>query len=768
MQLTLSWIVFPAVLWVLSLGLGRVVAAVAGVAVPLPVLVPTGFAALVVVGTAITATPAASLTTPLVVALAAIGLCVTRPRWPTRSEAYALAAAGVVLLAYGAPVLSSGTATFTGYIKLDDTATFLAFVDQLFSHGTDFSQLAPSSHEATLAVNLGNGYPVGTFMPLGVGSQLIGSDPAWLWQPAIAFSAAMLCLALFSLTRSSGLNPVASALVSGLAAQAALLYGYGLWGGAKEVVGAGLLALGVATTLLTRPLTARSALVPATAGAAFLAVMSIGGLAWLAPATALFVLGAGRNLRAWVALLVLTAALAIPTLREAVTFLSQDTVSSLRSDTELGNLAAPLSVRQILGVWPAGDFRAAPSATWATVVLLALVLWGIGAGFWLGSRTRQTALAALAVSVVLPCVVFVAFGSPWIGGKALAMSAPAVLALGLAGLLGLQGTWRVAGLAAAGLVAGGVLWSNTLQYREVWLAPYGQLRELEMIGEQFAGQGPALMTEYNPNAVRHFLRRLDAEGASELRRRLVPLATGRTLDKAEFADIDELELASLTQTYPLLVLRRSPVGSRPPGAYQLALRGAWYDVWQRAGAPQSHLSLGTQLVPVARPACAELSTFAAGSAAIRFPAPVSTVVGGLTAPAGWSQLTSGVVVPSGGGELAVQLSVPAAGRYGVWIGGSFRGTLHATIGGASPATTLSARNHLNPSGMWLRLGEVDLAAGSQLVTLRLESGGWRGGSSGPAFPLGPFALAQEPQNALHTRPSTDPNVCEFPYDWVER
>ena len=37
----------------------------------------------------------------------------------------ALAAAGVVLLAYGAPVLATGTATFAGYIKLDDTATWL-------------------------------------------------------------------------------------------------------------------------------------------------------------------------------------------------------------------------------------------------------------------------------------------------------------------------------------------------------------------------------------------------------------------------------------------------------------------------------------------------------------------------------------------------------------------------------------------------------------------------------------------------------------------
>ena len=39
-----------------------------------------------------------------------------------------------------------------------------------------------------------------------------------------------------------------------------------------------------------------------------------------------------------------------------------------------------------------------------------------------------------------------------------------------------------------------------------------QLAELQKIGQLFAGQGPALMTEYQPYGVRHFLRKLDARG----------------------------------------------------------------------------------------------------------------------------------------------------------------------------------------------------------------------------------------------------------------
>ena len=44
------------------------------------------------------------------------------------------------------------------------------------------------------------------------------------------------------------------------------------------------------------------------------------------------------------------------------------------------------------------------------------------------------------------------------------------------------------------------------------------------------------MTEYQPYGVRHFLRRLDAEGASELRRHLVALRGGGSLDKGAYAD----------------------------------------------------------------------------------------------------------------------------------------------------------------------------------------------------------------------------------------
>src|SRR5439155_14189586 len=104
-----------------------------------------------------------------------------------RPDAWAAAAGACAYAVYAAPVVLSGRATFAGYIKLDDTATYLAMLDRVMTHGRSLAGLAPSTYDATLATSLDYGYPVGSFVPLGVGHQLLGTDAAWLWQPYVAF-----------------------------------------------------------------------------------------------------------------------------------------------------------------------------------------------------------------------------------------------------------------------------------------------------------------------------------------------------------------------------------------------------------------------------------------------------------------------------------------------------------------------------------------------------------------------------------------------------
>jgi len=72
-----------------------------------------------------------------------------------------------------------------------------------------------SSYQALLTAGGGfRSYPLGAFLPLRVGSKLVGTDAIWLYQPMIAFYAAMLALSLGALlvplVRSRGLRALAA------------------------------------------------------------------------------------------------------------------------------------------------------------------------------------------------------------------------------------------------------------------------------------------------------------------------------------------------------------------------------------------------------------------------------------------------------------------------------------------------------------------------------------------------------------------------------
>ncbi len=92
------------------------------------------------------------------------------------------------------------------------------------AHGRTLSGLAPSTYQQVLTDYLGSGYPLGAFMPLGLGGKLAGQDIAWLFQPTIAFSGAMLALSLYAAVCPLVSSRALRALVGFLGAQPALLY----------------------------------------------------------------------------------------------------------------------------------------------------------------------------------------------------------------------------------------------------------------------------------------------------------------------------------------------------------------------------------------------------------------------------------------------------------------------------------------------------------------------------------------------------------------
>ncbi len=731
---------------------------------PLPgaLVLPVGLAVVILAGELATLWDAtAELAGPLVIALAVVGLLLAPP-WPLRSWGWPAGAAAGAFAAYAAPVVLSGQATFAGYIKLDDTATYFAMTDRVMSHARSLAGLAPSTYEATLATTLKTGYPTGSLMPLGVGHQLTSYDVAWLFQPYLAFLAAMLALSLYAVLELVIPSRAWRGGAAFFAAQPAILFGYALWGGIKEVSGAYLLAL--ISVLIPWTLDSRrgqAAVVPLAAGcAALVCVLSLPGGLWLLPALlAAAVLVALRPDRAQLrkagAFALALGVLAIPAYVAAAEWLP--TVGDFGKESELGNLVQKLSVLQLFGIWPGGDFRYRHDPA-PVKVLIVLVIVAAALGLWWAWTRRSWALLVYVAVAGLGCAGYLLVSSPWIGGKTIAMAAPAILAAAFAACAGVALRGRVveAGVIAVA-IAGGVVWSNWDQYHDVWLAPRGQLHELETIGDRIAGQGPALMTDYQVYGVRHFLRRADPEGASELRRRYDYLTNGQVLPpKTPWADIDRFRLDQVL-VYRTLVLRRGPLASRPPSVYRLVSSGRYYETWQRPpGASTTiveHLGLGGSSQPDAVPRCSEVMRLA------HLPG-VARLATATRAPAVW------LGTPPLSGSRDVLVDLPEGGLYTAWLGGDWYGKASIAVDGHEVG---AKREELNWPGLYSELGSARLPAGRHTVTIRYTPGGWHPGSGAKPYSFGPAALSRDgDRERVETIPaSAARSLCGRRLDWVE-
>jgi hypothetical protein len=116
----------------------------AGARLPGALVAPVGFAALIVLAGLTTLGGGTARVAPwLCLAVALAGFALAGRARLRGIDRWAPAAAAGLFLVYGAPVLLTGDATFTGYIKLDDTATWLALTDRAMEHGRDLGGLAP-------------------------------------------------------------------------------------------------------------------------------------------------------------------------------------------------------------------------------------------------------------------------------------------------------------------------------------------------------------------------------------------------------------------------------------------------------------------------------------------------------------------------------------------------------------------------------------------------------------------------------------------------
>ena len=759
-----DWLLLPLLLAGATLGCGLLVEAVSGLTLPRTLLAPLGLAFLIVAADSATAVSAtAQFAVPLVIACAVAGYGLGWRRLFTRvTDAWPLAAAVLGFAAFAAPIVASGSATFAGYITLDDTSTWLALADRIMDHGRTTAGLAPSTYSVVLHDYFSSGYPMGAFLPLGFGGKVTGQDIAWLFQPTIAFYGAMLALSIYAGSERLISSPRLRAVVAVVGCQPALLFAYAFWSGIKEVAAAAMLALTAAVLAATmrRWGPVRSYVPAALAAAGLIAILGVPGTVWLAlPAVVIVALllrsGLSAARRPLATLAGLCLLLTLPSLVTAHAFLSGAAGGEITTSHEVANLGHPLKWAQIFGIWPVTDFRSRPGDIAVTYVLIGALVASVLVAVYFAWRTRAAGLlffllSAAVGAALIAALQYIGLGSPWLTAKGLATASPAFVAVGAAGAAVIFESGRRVEASVLGVaLLGGVLWSNVLTYRGVWLAPRSQLAELAQIGHRYAGDGPTLMTDPAPYGPRHFLRQLDTEGAAERRARPVSLLNGDLLPTGRYADLDAFALSSV-QVYRTLVLRRSPAESRPPSDYRRVWRGKSWEVWQQdpSAAPVlAHVGLGSDADAAAPAPCNVVRQVASAVgpggrvAAATAPRPVVVALDSAARPSDWpaTGYIVGSVVPAGPGSLTASVSIARTGSYTVWLGGSYRKRLTLVIDGR---TVSVARGAINPGSLFAALADnVRLSRGRHLLELRYQDAGLRPGDGGAPFAMGPLALS---------------------------
>ena len=750
MSLLGGWVLVPLALVALCCGAGLLAERAAGVRLPGMLVPAVGLATIIVVAGIFAAwRSTAALAAPAVALLAVAGFAFAPPWRDSRLPAafpWALGLGAAAFALYAAPSLLSGQGSIAGYELLDDAAIWIATVDRVLEHGRDVAGVAPGSYELTLRFWLGNGYPVGGFLPLGVPARLTGQDLANAYQPVIAVMAAIAALGMAACARplvASRGWAVAAALV---AVQASLLLGYAQWGGIKEICAAALLA--PAAWLAVQGGRALALLV--VVAGALCGVLGVAGAAYAGPALAVGVVVALRArpparqaLRAGAQLAVLLAAALVPVLT-ALDFARQlGAGGGLRGAQELGNLVRPLPLLQGAGLWPVGELRLEPDPL-ALAVVAALTVLGLGAcAVAAAVRAEVWALPALVAIALLGSAAGVVVGSPWVDAKALAIFAAVPLlaaAVMVARLLaappgarllaGPPSFQRVLGAAGAAVLVAGCAWSTAAVARDVRVGPRERLAELRELGRLTAGRGPALQLDFDVYGNRWFLRETAPDGATDLRERHVRGYDGNDFPRLASVEVDDVVAADLWN-YRIVVRRRAPLLSRPPAAFRRIWAGAHWEAWERpadaAPPPRRLRGAGALGEPSAVIACEQIAELAraAGTgrlaAVVREHPPVIADLGGIPPP--W--VTPEGVRPVVDGDATAEVALPVAGRWRGWVRGSLRGSLELLAGGRS----LGVRRHeLSHGPQWLRFDAADLGAGAHELVLRFRRGSpWRTG-----------------------------------------
>lgn len=324
-----------------------------------------------------------------------------------------------------------------------------------------------------------------------------------------------------------------------------------------------------------------------------------------------------------------------------------------RFGSQLGNLRGSLSPLEVLGIWPAGDFRtAAADAGLPTLVFYlgaTVALAAFAAGLLRSLRGDRPELAAIALAALGVWALLALIGSPYVAAKALAVAAPLVLAVALRGTLGSRGPLLALG---AALVVGAAA-SSFLVLRQSPVGPTAHANALAQIrgalGDEdvlFLGRDDFIGWELRGSGeitgvVTNFY---DVEDARPRFKK------GR--GGGEKFDVDAVFPQELDVHRFVLATTGGPASSVPPRFEEVA-RTRDYVLYERAGATGKRKTLDEGTEPGAVLDCEKLAGLRGGIATIWDPEPVIGAAGD------WEPDDE----PTDGAPVSQTIELPEAGRW---------------------------------------------------------------------------------------------------------
>jgi len=800
-----AWVLLPALLYAVALGLGLLACRLARFRPPNAVVPPIGLAVALVAGLPLYRLDLGAWPSAVALGIGAlVGFALSRRELRARvNPGPAGAAALVVFALYLAPVVLSGGWTWTGYNFVNDTAVQLELSDHLAHHGFSDPVAAEriaksaSTSDATVYAYLHTYYPVGTHALLATAGLGVPAPTAALYQPFIAMLAAFGAMAIACLIGRITASQALAALAAAVAVASNLLYVYALQGNLKEVAAFATLAVAAA---VGRELLADVRLGPSALFglclAALLAVYSAAGAPYVV-GLGLTVLGVallraprGRRARLWRPALVSAGALALGTLLAAA-----DVIRSFRvinhafgsgaggkpSDfeaaggvaSELGQLVRPLPLQQAAGVWLGDDYRLPVSQgaeLWNTLGIAGVALLA-SLGLYLLWRRHEGGLLLLLVPAVAAVLLVGPRVSPYAAAKLLAIASPAIVALAALGPLVLARRSRPLGWIAGTAVLATILVSDAFAYHSVRLAPTQRMLAMQDVADRYQHRGELLVTDQD-EFVKYFMRdALNVSIFDPISPRQVALRKPQFYVGRPF-DLDDMTLTFL-ESAPWLVQRNGPEASRPPANFSLDYKNRFYSVWRRGARPRvlAHLPLQRIHNPTDKPVCADVLRLAGrargrdhlvaarGKRLLRLEPSLDP-----HRSPGWPQhgVLKLTVTPKTPGQVSGRVRT-RGGNYRVWVQGSFGRPIAAYVGGRRVGQV----EGVNTPGQWHLVGEVTVPPGPLELKMRRGPGGLAPGD-GFGGDLGPLALEPAGRRTLvSVRPRDARRLCGREWDWIE-